>query len=129
MLRPITFEGMLKQYAGGPLDFEPGSRYSYSNTGYILLGGVVEKVILRFSDHWWPTPRSGYFRWYDTPASWCEWVDLSDGCGAPVVAGLIAGEAVGRHHHGRTDEEVAHAAAHALSDWADAVERGESSSQ
>jgi D-alanyl-D-alanine carboxypeptidase len=44
MLQPITFEGMLKQYAGGPLDFEPRSRYSYSNTGYILLGGVVEKV-------------------------------------------------------------------------------------
>ena len=35
---------LLKDYAGGKLDFEPGSRYSYSNTGYIVLGGVVEKV-------------------------------------------------------------------------------------
>jgi D-alanyl-D-alanine carboxypeptidase len=44
MLQPITLEGMLKQYARGALDFEPKSRYSYSNTGYIILGGVVEKV-------------------------------------------------------------------------------------
>jgi CubicO group peptidase (beta-lactamase class C family) len=44
MLRPIAFDQLLKDYAGGKLDFEPGSRYSYSNTGYIVLGGVVEKV-------------------------------------------------------------------------------------
>jgi CubicO group peptidase (beta-lactamase class C family) len=44
MLKPISLEGMLREYAGGKLDFEPGSRYSYSNTGYILLGGVIEKV-------------------------------------------------------------------------------------
>jgi CubicO group peptidase (beta-lactamase class C family) len=25
-------------------DFEPGSRWSYSNTGYYLLGGVIEKI-------------------------------------------------------------------------------------
>jgi CubicO group peptidase (beta-lactamase class C family) len=27
-----------------PLEFEPGSKYAYDNTGYILLGYVVEKV-------------------------------------------------------------------------------------
>lgn len=86
--------------------------------------GVVEKVILRFAEHWWPTPRSGYFRWYDTPASWCEWVDLSDGCGAPVVAGLIAHDAVTRHHAGRTDDEIAEAATAALAQWAEAVRAG-----
>jgi CubicO group peptidase (beta-lactamase class C family) len=42
--KTITIDGLLKDYAGGKLDFEPGSRYSYSNTGYILLGGIVEKV-------------------------------------------------------------------------------------
>ena len=50
--------------------------------------GIVEKVLLRFETRWWPTSPSGYFRWYDSPSSWCEWIDLSDVCGAPVVAAL-----------------------------------------
>jgi CubicO group peptidase (beta-lactamase class C family) len=27
-----------------PYDFEPGTRHSYSNSGYIILGGIIEKV-------------------------------------------------------------------------------------
>ncbi|MGB5287774.1 MAG: serine hydrolase domain-containing protein [Ignavibacteriaceae bacterium] len=27
-----------------PLDFEPGERYSYSNSGYVLLASIIEKV-------------------------------------------------------------------------------------
>jgi CubicO group peptidase (beta-lactamase class C family) len=44
MRQPIAEEELLRRYAGGKLDFEPGAKYSYSNTGYILLGRVVEKV-------------------------------------------------------------------------------------
>ena len=44
MTRKIDPDALLHQYAGGKLDFEPGSKWSYSNTGYILLGRVVEKV-------------------------------------------------------------------------------------
>jgi len=44
MQKEISPDDLLRQYAGGKLDFEPGSRYSYSNTGFILLGRVVEKV-------------------------------------------------------------------------------------
>lgn len=29
---------------GEPLDFEPGSKFKYSNTGYVLLGMVIEKA-------------------------------------------------------------------------------------
>lgn len=38
--------------ADRPLDFEPGSRWSYSNTGYFLLSVVVERVSgQRFGDY------------------------------------------------------------------------------
>jgi CubicO group peptidase (beta-lactamase class C family) len=44
MMKPITPDDLIKEYAGGKLDFEPGSLWSYSNTGYIILGRVVEKI-------------------------------------------------------------------------------------
>src|SRR4029079_16040055 len=44
MAKPIAFDAMLTDYAGGKLDFKPKSRFSYSNTGYIILGGIIEKV-------------------------------------------------------------------------------------
>jgi CubicO group peptidase (beta-lactamase class C family) len=42
--RPIEPDALIRQYAGGKLDFPPGTRWSYSNTGYTILGRVVEKV-------------------------------------------------------------------------------------
>jgi CubicO group peptidase (beta-lactamase class C family) len=44
MMKEISPDDLLKEYAGSKLDFEPGSRWSYSNTGFILLGRVVEKL-------------------------------------------------------------------------------------
>ena len=44
MEKATTLEKLIKEYAGGKLDFEPGTRWSYSNTGYIILGRIVEKV-------------------------------------------------------------------------------------
>jgi CubicO group peptidase (beta-lactamase class C family) len=35
---------MIKLVAGKPLDFTPGTNWSYSNTGYILLGMIIEKT-------------------------------------------------------------------------------------
>jgi D-alanyl-D-alanine carboxypeptidase len=34
----------VEQWAGKPLDFEPGTQWQYSNTNYVLLGLIVEKV-------------------------------------------------------------------------------------
>ena len=34
----------LPLFAGEPLRFEPGSRFGYSNAGFVVLGAVVEKV-------------------------------------------------------------------------------------
>jgi CubicO group peptidase (beta-lactamase class C family) len=44
MARPISPDDLIQKYAGGKVDFEPGTKYSYSNTGYTLLGRVVERV-------------------------------------------------------------------------------------
>ena len=39
-----TPEEIIKLTQGKPLQFEPGSKFLYDNTGYILLGYIVEKV-------------------------------------------------------------------------------------
>jgi CubicO group peptidase (beta-lactamase class C family) len=44
LARAVTPDRLIHEYAGGKLDFEPGARWSYSNTGYIILGRVVEQV-------------------------------------------------------------------------------------
>jgi D-alanyl-D-alanine carboxypeptidase len=38
MLKPAAADAIIDEYATRPLDFEPRSRYSYSNTGFIILG-------------------------------------------------------------------------------------------
>lgn len=42
--RPDNIDRILKDAVGKPLDFEPGSKWHYSNTGYILLSRVISKV-------------------------------------------------------------------------------------
>lgn len=44
MAKSIALDKLIEEYAGGKLDFEPGTRWSYSNTGYIILGRIIEKV-------------------------------------------------------------------------------------
>lgn len=44
MGKPTTAEGIMRKYAMMPLDFDPGTRWSYSNTGYTILGAVLERV-------------------------------------------------------------------------------------
>jgi D-alanyl-D-alanine carboxypeptidase len=44
MKRPIAVDESINRYAQQPLDFEPRTRFSYSSTGYKILGRVIEKV-------------------------------------------------------------------------------------
>lgn len=42
--KPVSSETIIRYMLGQPLDFEPGSRYAYSNFGYCVLGWIIEKV-------------------------------------------------------------------------------------
>lgn len=44
MLKPISAQQIVDQFARAPLDFVPGSKYQYSNTNYVMLGTIIEKV-------------------------------------------------------------------------------------
>jgi len=46
--RDYTEQELSKAAFSLPLEFEPGSRWSYSNTGYLLLGVIIHKVSGRF---------------------------------------------------------------------------------
>jgi D-alanyl-D-alanine carboxypeptidase len=41
-VKPINFTGIMARVKDRPLDFAPGARWSYSNTGYIMLGRIIE---------------------------------------------------------------------------------------
>ncbi len=42
MQKPETADSIIDEYATRPLDFDPGTRWSYSNTNFLILGRVVE---------------------------------------------------------------------------------------
>ena len=44
MLEPVAAQDILNGWARKPLDFEPGTKYQYSNTNYVIAGLIVEKV-------------------------------------------------------------------------------------
>jgi CubicO group peptidase (beta-lactamase class C family) len=52
MLQPVTSQKIMDMWARKPLDFEPGTKWQYSNTNYVIAGVIVQKVarmpLLRF---------------------------------------------------------------------------------
>jgi len=41
---PISVKDQIEKLCSNDLEFEPGSQYKYSNSGYVLLGAVIEKI-------------------------------------------------------------------------------------
>ncbi|MGH9703351.1 MAG: serine hydrolase domain-containing protein [Candidatus Acidiferrales bacterium] len=44
MLKPVTAQEIMERWARKPLDFEPGTRWQYSNTGFVIAGAIIEKA-------------------------------------------------------------------------------------
>jgi D-alanyl-D-alanine carboxypeptidase len=44
MLQPVAAQKILDMWARKPLDFEPGTKWQYSNTNYVIAGLIVEKA-------------------------------------------------------------------------------------
>ncbi len=42
--RDFTLAGLIDYFKNQPMDFAPGKRWSYSNSGYVLLGAIIEKA-------------------------------------------------------------------------------------
>ncbi len=41
---PYSVDEFVKKFSSGDLEFEPGSKFAYNNSGYFLLGAIIEKV-------------------------------------------------------------------------------------
>jgi CubicO group peptidase (beta-lactamase class C family) len=49
---PLTPEAIVKLSHDLPLEFAPGEKFAYNNTGYVLLGYIIEKVSgMRYADY------------------------------------------------------------------------------
>ncbi|MBV9497286.1 MAG: beta-lactamase family protein [Acidobacteria bacterium] len=44
MMKPVAPDAILNGWAKIPLDFEPGTKWQYSNTNYVIAGLIVERV-------------------------------------------------------------------------------------
>ncbi len=44
MKKPVIADEILKTWAGKPLDFDPGTRWQYSNTNFVAAGRILERV-------------------------------------------------------------------------------------
>jgi len=44
MRQDISVKEMIDRFKGEPLEFNPGERWNYSNSGYFLLGAIIERA-------------------------------------------------------------------------------------
>jgi len=91
MERPTTPDSVIEEYATRPLDFEPGTRWSYSNTNFDILGRVIEKVSgdsfsVFLAKHIFGPVGMPFTRYAPLPGTWMATGYTSFALGAPEPA-------------------------------------------
>lgn len=79
MERPTTPQGIVDRWAKKPLDYAPGTRWQYSNTGYVVAGMILEKAA--------GEPLMGYLRRKIFVPLGMDPVDIDDSNGPAFPAG------------------------------------------
>jgi polyamine oxidase len=99
----------------GAITFDPPLQRSHQQALDYLDAGRVEQVVLRFTERWWPTSPSGYFRIIgEQPGQASEWLDLTDETGHVVLVGLFVGGWADKLWTGHDDASVAKGATEVL---------------
>ena len=93
---PLSHQDLIEYMLDQSLDFEPGSKYAYSNFGYCLLGRIIEKATKTnyetyvqdaiFQPLGITRPRIGKTLSQDRFPTEVKYHDVSDRKGTPVVA-------------------------------------------
>lgn len=42
--KDVSVEALIDEFKNAPLQFEPGSKFAYNNSGYFLLGAIIERL-------------------------------------------------------------------------------------
>jgi CubicO group peptidase (beta-lactamase class C family) len=87
MMNPSDPEETIGRFKDNPLDFEPGEKFQYTNSGYVLLGYILEMVSgMSYEDYlrehiFEPLGmhNSGYDRKGEQPANHAEGYTMQDG--------------------------------------------------
>lgn len=92
---PSTPEKLVARFRDKPLEFQPGEKWNYSNSGYVLLGYLIEKVsgqaYSKFVQENIFTPLGMKDSGYDTNSAiiWHRASGYSPGANGPNNAGFI----------------------------------------
>lgn len=81
---PITPDAIIAAARKLPVDFVPGDRFTYSNTGYLLLGTIIERLSAQTYGEF---VRAQLFR----PLNMSDSGHLGDAGSSPLATGFLAG--------------------------------------
>lgn len=95
MDQPMTRDALLAEFVDAPLLFEPGSRYGYSNSGYILLAMLLEQIDARD----WAA---------SVEARVLARAGIRDACFCPRLSGRTSAEGIEVHADGRRPARAIH---------------------